>query len=45
VHNGPLTKGQHTFEVPLDAFPTGTYVAHVQGPGLSTQALRLVRTP
>jgi len=45
LHNGPLNKGQHAFEVPLASNPTGTYVAHVQSSGFSSRAIRLVRTP
>jgi hypothetical protein len=45
LHDGPLAKGQHAFELSLNAHPTGAYVAHVQGAGLSPLALRLVRTP
>jgi hypothetical protein len=45
LHEGPLTKGQHAFDLSLADHPTGTYVAHVQGVGLSSLALRLVRTP
>jgi len=45
IHNGPLPRGRHAFEVPMARMPSGTYVALAQGPGLAPQSLRLVRTP
>ncbi len=45
LHHGTLTRGRHSFEVPLSAFAAGSYVALAQGAGLQPRSLRLVRTP
>ncbi len=45
IHHGTLTRGRHSFEVPLSAFVAGSYVALAQGAGLQPLTLRLVRTP
>lgn len=45
IHNGPLFRGRHAFQIPMASMPPGTYVALAQGLGLAAQSLRLVRTP
>lgn len=45
LHHGTLSRGRHSFEVPLNGLAAGSYVAVAQGAGLHPRTLRLARTP